>query len=127
SAAGSFYKLLAVDLSGNESPFALVGPGQTTDVSPGPTSFTFALDGARPNPARGGRMTIQFALPSGAPATLELFELEGRRIASREVGSLGAGRHALEIAQGRSLSAGVYLVRLTQGATERTVRVALTE
>src|SRR5262249_38553660 len=89
--AGGWFKLSAVDRNGNESVFASLGPGQTTDVPSAP-AFAFALDGARLNPARGGRMLVHFALPDDEPAVLELFDLAGRRIAGRAVGSLGAGR-----------------------------------
>ncbi len=123
-AAGSYYKLSAVDLNGNESPFALLGPGQTTDT-PLDRPFTLTLEGSRPNPARGGRLRIHFALPSDAPARLELFDLAGRSMASRDVGALGPGRHAEDLAAGRALPPGIYLVRLTQGASRRLVRVAL--
>jgi len=37
----------------------------------------------------------------------------GRRVASRDVGSFGPGRHQLELRE--ALAAGVYLVRLSQG------------
>ncbi len=120
-AAGSYYKLSAVDLNGNESPFALLGPGQTTDT-PLDRPFTLTLEGARPNPARGGRMMVHFALPGDAPARLELFDLAGRRVAERAVGGLGAGPHAVELAPGRLLAPGVYVVRLTQGTDARTIR-----
>jgi hypothetical protein len=122
--AGGYYKLSAVDVNGNESPFALVGPAQTTDA-PSAESFELALEGARPNPSRGGRMLVHFVLPAEAPATLELFDLAGRRVARRDVGSLGAGRHAVEIAPGRRLAAGIYLVQLTQNDRRRIVRATI--
>ena len=43
-AAGSYYKISAVDFNGNESAFAVVSPSQTTDV-PAVASVAFALDG----------------------------------------------------------------------------------
>ena len=67
-------------------------------------------------------MMIHFALPSAEPATLELYDLAGRRVASRAVGALGAGRHAVDLSTERRLDAGMYLIRLTQGMSRRTVR-----
>ncbi len=122
-AAGSWYKLSAVDLNGHVSGFALVGPGQTTSVPV--SAVEFALDGVRPNPAVGGRLRVHFSLPSGAPATLELFDLSGRRIAERAVGLMGAGRHAVDLASGGRLRTGIYVVRLTQGTMQRSVRAAV--
>jgi hypothetical protein len=121
--SGGYYKLSAVDLNGNESPFALVGPGQTLDA-PAVPAVAFALEGARPNPAIDGRVSIAFSLPSGEPAKLELMDLAGRRLMERAVGGLGAGRHVVDLAAGGRLPAGLYLVRLTQGTNTRITRVA---
>lgn len=82
----------------------------------------FALGGARPNPARSGQLNIQFVLPSSENARLELFDLTGRRVAAREVGSLGPGRHDVNLAEGAHLRAGLYLVRFTQGSRVKTAR-----
>lgn len=121
--AGSYYKLSAVDINGNESAFALVGPEQTTSV-PAET-FAFALEGSRPNPATGGRLRVHFALPGNAPATLDLFDLSGRRVAQKAVGPMGPGRHVVDLSSGGRLRAGIYVVRLTQGTLQRSVRLAV--
>ena len=67
------------------------------------------------------RLDVAFSLPGTTPARLELFDVSGRRIASRDVGSLGAGKHTLTLAD-RRLPAGAYLMRLTQGAHSVTAR-----
>jgi hypothetical protein len=74
-----------------------------------------SLLGAWPNPAMG-RLKVSFTLATSAPARLELIDLAGRRVLSREVGSLGAGRHVVPIATGAGVAPGIYVVRLTQGA-----------
>jgi hypothetical protein len=91
----------------------------------GGPSVAFALDPVRPNPSHGNALVVGFALPGGTPASLELLDVSGRRIAAREVGSLGAGRHELDLAQGSRFAPGLYLVRLTQGASVRVTRVAV--
>jgi hypothetical protein len=58
-------------------------------------------------------------------ARLELFDISGRRVVARAVGALGAGHHALDLAEGRRLPAGLYLLRLTQGAEARVVRTTV--
>src|SRR5207344_1739845 len=78
------------------------------DDGPSP-EFGFAL---RPNPARLGRFRVDLVLPTDTPASLALFDVAGRRVMTREVGSLGAGRHAVDVADGTALAPGVYLVRL---------------
>ena len=71
----------------------------------------FDLRGVIPNPARGSGFNVSFALPDAHPATLQVLDVAGRRIAAREVGSLGPGRHSVRIGD-RRMAAGVYLVRL---------------
>ena len=90
-----------------------------------PVSLAFALEPVRPNPARGGPLTVHFTLASASAASLELLDVAGRRISGREVGSLGAGHHALDLGEGRRLAPGLYLVCLRQGASRRVTRVAV--
>jgi hypothetical protein len=63
----------------------------------------------------------------GDGAKLELLDVGGRRIASRDVGPLGAGRHVVEWAAERRLPPGRYVLRLTQGANTRTMPVTVIE
>jgi hypothetical protein len=91
-----------------------------------PARFEFALEGARPNPARNGEMTIHLSLANAAPARLELLDVGGRRWVDRALGSPGAGRHSIALRHAR-IPPGVYLVRLTQGASVRVARVAVIE
>src|SRR5262249_19780443 len=120
--AGGYYKVSALDVNGNESGFALVTPAQTTDVG-GSGPVAFALDGARPNPASASGLQVAFALPTGASARLDLLDVTGRRVVVREVGSLGAGRHTVNLAEGQWVAPGRYWVRLTQAANHRTTQV----
>jgi hypothetical protein len=86
-----------------------------------PASLTLALEGARPNPARGALM-LAFALPNASPARLELYDLAGRQVVSREVGERGAGQHVVRLDDG-ALAPGLYWASLTHG--ERTLRTRL--
>ena len=86
-----------------------------------PRALALALEGLRPNPAVR-EITVAFTLPSAAPATLELLDLAGRRVRGREVGSLGAGRHALRLDEGPQPAPGVYWLRLTQDGRTLTTR-----
>ncbi len=89
--------------------------------------FKLAIDGARPNPTRGRALMIHFTLSNAAPATLELLDVAGRRIVRSDVGSLGAGRHALDLHRGGRLAPGLYLARLRQGGVVRVARVVVLE
>jgi hypothetical protein len=83
-------------------------------VPPAPLPPRLAMAGPRPNPARGD-LVVAFGLADDSPARLEVFDVSGRRVAARDVGSLGAGSHAVRLAEGRGLAPGVYAFRVTQG------------
>ena len=87
------------------------------------TAFALALEGFRPNPA-GLDPVAWFTLPDQAAARLEVLDISGRRLFSREVGSLGAGRHALPLGAA-GLRTGVYLMRLSHGGHTLTARAAV--
>ena len=89
-----------------------------------PVTSGLNLEGAFPNPAVGV-LSIAFALPNGAPARLEVFDLAGRKVAARDVGGLGGGRHVVRLAETRALESGIYLAKLTRGAETRTTKVAV--
>jgi hypothetical protein len=87
-------------------------------------ALRFALLGLTPNPSTSNAV-VRFVLPSGAEAMLELFDLNGRLIVSRDVGSLGAGAHEVNLSPRARLPAGVYAIRLRQGAQVATSRAAI--
>jgi hypothetical protein len=78
------------------------------------------LTGFSPNPAHAD-IRIVFGLPATADATLELFDPLGRRVAGLRFPQLPAGEHAIRIPS-VGLPAGLYLIRLRAGETERTAR-----
>jgi hypothetical protein len=82
-----------------------------TALSNGNYVVASLLHGVRPNPARGNALHVAFALPSAAAARLELVDVSGRQVRSRDVGSLGTGRHTINLAEGRSVAPGIYWVR----------------
>jgi hypothetical protein len=79
-----------------------------------PSRLALALSGFVPNPARG-LATVEFVLPARAPATLEVLDLQGRRLVVREVGHLGPGRARATLDGGVTLNPGIYVIRLMQG------------
>ena len=70
-----------------------------------------------PNPA-GSSRSVWFTLRSSATATFEVFDLAGRSVFRRDVGSLGPGSHVIPLQH--SLRPGVYLMRLEQGGEKAT-------
>ena len=67
----------------------------------------------KPNPAHGA-LRIEFALSRSEPATLDVFDLVGRRVAHRELAA-SSGARSITLDEGASLAPGLYLVKLTQG------------
>jgi hypothetical protein len=112
-------------LCGSISPVQIVRVSPATQDVGDRAPLAFALEGVRPNPSRGGQLSVTFALPSSTPARLELIDVSGRRIVTRDVGALGAGPHVVALAANRALRPGLYLVRLEQGANVRVTRVAV--
>ena len=89
-------------------------------------ALQLALRVAAPNPSTDGRLRVEFALRNGRLARLELMDVAGRVLNSREVGSLGPGTHSVDISGGRPLRPGIYFLRLTQGGREVRARAAVT-
>jgi hypothetical protein len=80
-----------------------------------------ALSGANPV---WPDVLVSLVLPDATPATLELFDVAGRRLARRQV--VRAGDHqTVNASEGLTLRSGIYFVRLSQGGRSLTRRVAL--
>jgi hypothetical protein len=118
SADSLTYRLRQVDLDG------------TTTLSEEITLTRAAVTnlellGTYPNPART-RATIRFAVPAradGTEATLQLYDLLGRRV--RQVLTSGtAGRHEQQL-DVSGLSSGLYVLRLVAGDEVRTQRITV--
>ena len=99
--------------------------GRTQVGVPQEAPLTFSLEGAPINPSSGVGMKVVFSQPAAAKAQLELLDIAGRRLAVREVGSLGAGRHTVDMAEGRKMTSGVYWVRLIHGQDKNVVKVVV--
>ena len=91
-----------------------------------PAALQLALEGFRPNPASAGA-AISFTLPTAGPARLEVLDIAGRRVFSREVGAMGPGRHQVRVGGGPGLSPGVYVIRLTGAGATLTSRGVVTQ
>ena len=59
-------------------------------------------------------MLVHFSLPDAASAQLEILDITGRRIALRQVGTLGPGDHILPLGLTRRIEPGIYIIRLTR-------------
>ena len=79
---------------------------------------------AWPNPAIGGRVRLGLTLLDGSPASLEVVDIGGRVVARRAI-QPGSGGPMLVDLGGSRLAAGVYHVRLRQGALQRSMRLVV--
>ena len=90
--------------------------GPAVDAPVVATSSDLALR-AFPNPAVAGT-NFQFSLPSSGRATLEVFDVTGRRVANVLDGvQMDAGRHDIAWNPSATLPAGTYFFRLQAGAS----------
>jgi hypothetical protein len=81
-----------------------------------PATTELSLAGFRPNPAVSSS-EIAFGLPDAAPSRLEVIDVRGRIMLSREVGQLGPGTHSVSLSAAGPLGPGVYWVRLIRSET----------
>lgn len=95
----------------------------TSGVSPASSRLELALPRPHPVvlPAR-----LSFSLPRASHAALDLYDVNGRRIANLASGSFRAGRHEIEWAPADRVKPGVYVIALTTGSERTTRRVIVT-
>ena len=77
-----------------------------------------------PNPS-ADRATVRFTLADVLPVTLAVYDAVGRQVVTLADGEHGPGTHAATW-DTRGAAAGVYVVRLTAGATVQATRLVVT-
>jgi hypothetical protein len=88
-----------------------VGVGSTAGVGPD-AARAGALEAPRPNPCRADGGVVAFALASPAHVRLALLDVQGRAVATRDLGSLAAGRTSVRWSPA-GLAPGHYELRLS--------------
>ena len=107
-----------------------IGRGPWVHVQSAPEEVASAarLLPARPNPFRGDAV-IAFELERPARVSLSVHDVSGRAVATLAEGEFGRGPHEVSwnglAADGRTLPAGVYLVRMTAGGSSLTRKMTL--
>lgn len=102
----------------------------TTNVENDKTSVPseFRLQQNYPNPFNP-TTKISFDVPMVSDVKLEVFDVQGQKVATLVNQSVGAGRHSVEFAavdaQGASLPSGMYFARMTSGSFVRSVKMLL--
>jgi hypothetical protein len=122
----AFYKLAAVDIHGNRSPYALASTPGTVDAPAAEVPAFLWLAPASPNPTPRGA-AIRFGLPRADQVSLELFDTAGRRLRVLADAALEPGEHVLLWNGlddgGRRVHPGLVLIRLRAGGETITGRV----
>lgn len=92
-------------------------------VSPAPPPAPGLTLSARPNPFNPVTELL-YSVPAEGYATIEVFNLAGRKVANVHQGNVQAGPHSVSW-QPKGLSSGVYHAVLRQGNLRTTIRVTL--
>lgn len=126
---GYCYKISAIDVHANESPFASVDAYDVTGVNlPGVEAARLHLFPVRPNPFNP-RTTLRFDLPEPGFARLCVYDVAGHFVRTLVAGNLPAGSHEAawdgRDAAGREVGSGSYLARLEFAGTNVTVGMGL--
>ncbi len=126
--AGSYYKLSAVDVHGNESTYSLLTPSTTLEVGGPGAPRALALAEPFPNPARD-RAMVSFGLPRAGSVQLAVYSVDGRLVRTLVNGWLGGGQYSMPFdlrdAAGRALAGGLYFERLQAGGRALVRRLAI--
>ena len=75
-----------------------------------------------PNPLTGRAATVRYSLPKAGPVSISVFDVAGRNVSSRTLLASRTGAVSLDL---RSLSAGIYLVRLDGDGFEATRKLVV--
>jgi hypothetical protein len=78
-----------------------------------PTALSQSRIELFPNPAKAGRVTVQYSLPRAEPVRLTLLDVSGRAVKTQEV--TAAERSGSFSIDASGLTAGVYVARLVAG------------
>ncbi len=126
--ASYWYKVTAVDRHGNESAFALAGPGGVTGDDPMPLPDATFLSQNFPNPFNPAT-TIAFGLKSGGHVSLRIYDATVRVVTTLIDESRSAGSYTAEWngrgAGGSTVASGVYFYKLNTGEFKETKKMIL--
>jgi hypothetical protein len=126
--AGYWYKLAAVDIHGNESAYAVLGPDAVTGDDPMPVPEAAFLSQNWPNPFNPST-TIEFGLQESGHVSLRIYDAAGRLVRSLVDESKPAGSYSA-VWDGRDgngvfVASGIYFYMLKSPEFEATRKMVL--
>jgi len=126
--SGYYYKVSAVDVHDNESPYALFEPENVTGVRGSPVPAAVYLAQNQPNPFQRSTRIV-FGLHEQADVSLRVYDVSGRLIRVLVEGHREAQVH--DVAwdgtnmRGERVASGVYFYHLTAGGTSHIRKAVL--
>jgi hypothetical protein len=125
----AYYKVTAVDESGNESNAATAS--QTVGVEGAATPIAFALHAAVPNPFAHSTSFAYDVPASGGAVKLGVYDISGRMVRALVDGPQSAGRKTMtwdgRDDQGRALPVGLYMMRMQAAGFAQMRKLVLTK
>ena len=126
---GFYYKVSALDIHGNESGHALLGPDGVTGAKTSKTPEAAYLRQNYPNPFNP-TTRIAFGLAAQGRVSLRVYDAAGRLVRVLFEGSRPAGNYT-ELWDGRdsrggAVASGIYFYRLQAGEFTETRKMVLT-
>ena len=125
---GYWYKVAAVDIHGNESIFAVLGPDMVTGDDPMPLPDATFLAQNCPNPFNPVT-TIRFGIKESGHISIRIYDAAGRFVTTLVDESRSAGSYTAEWngrgVDGRVVASGVYFYRLKTKEFEETKKMIL--
>jgi len=126
--SGDYYKVAAVDIHGNESVFAVLGPDLATGIDPARVPAASFLSQNHPNPF--SRDTgIPFGLSREENVTIRVYDVRGRLVRTLVDERRKAAAQTItwdgRDARGAPVAAGVYFYRLEAGAFVQTKKMVV--
>ncbi|MCH8569670.1 MAG: starch-binding protein [Balneolales bacterium] len=119
----STMKLEAVSLQSETARFMIVAGGISTSVPTNELPKVLALSQNYPNPFNPTTQ-IKYDLPENGEVRLDVFNIQGQRVATLVNATQTAGTHTVTF-DASSLASGVYLYRLQSGANILTKKMTL--
>lgn len=114
---GNYYDVYAEHVNGTPTP---------VDRTPDATALQFVN---HPNPFAAST-TLEFVLPSASDVEIDVYDVAGRRVATRYLDAAKAGPHAVPFASigedGKPLGSGVYFCRIKAGGSTVTRKMVIT-
>jgi hypothetical protein len=125
---GYFYKVSAIDVHGNESPFALLRPTSVTGDDTPSTPLADFLRQNYPNPFNPNT-SIEFGVTTSGPVSLRVFDAAGHLVRVIVDESKEPGLHRVSWdgrdGSGRSVASGVYFYRIDASSFTDTRKMVL--